>query len=99
MNTLLLVVVLKGLVEVCLLCFAAQGILFAFAGSRRDENAIYRLFAFINRPVTKATRFITPRFIVDAHVGLVAFFLLAVAWVLLLAAKVYFHLQVSAPPA
>lgn len=99
MNALLLVVVLKGLVEVCLLCFAAQGILFAFAGSRRNDNAIYRLFAFINRPILKATRVVTPRFIVDAHVGLVAFFLLCVAWVLLLAAKVYYTLQVSVPPA
>ena len=97
MNLLLLVVILKGLAEVSLLCFAAQGILYLFAGAKRDGNAIYRLFALIN-PVMKATRFVTPRLIVDAHIGLVAFFFLCLAWVLLLAAKIYLVLQVNAPP-
>lgn len=96
---LLATIILKGLVEVLLLCFLAQGILFVFAGATRDQNIVYKLFVTVNRPVWKATRFVTPRFIVDAHVGFVSFFFLSVLWGALVLAKVYFYLQVTAPPA
>jgi hypothetical protein len=96
---LLATIILKGLVEVLLLCFVAQGILFIFAGATRDRNIVYRIFATVTRPVWKATRFVTPRFIVDAHVGLVSFFLLSVLWAVLVVLKVHFYLQVNAPPA
>jgi hypothetical protein len=45
--------------------------------------------------VRKATRFITPRLIVDAHLGFVSFFLLAVLWVALLLAKVHYYLALN----
>lgn len=93
------VIVLKGLVEVLLLSFAAQGLLHALAGAMRERNVVYQIFATINRPVWKATRFITPRFIVDAHVGFVSFFLLGVLWAGLVLAKVHFYLQQAGPPA
>lgn len=92
---LLAVVVLKGLVEVLLLTFIAQGILHVFAGSNRDSNIVYNVFVIINRPVWKATRFITPRFIVDAHVGFVSFFILVLAWLLLVVAKVHLYLEAA----
>jgi hypothetical protein len=38
--------------------------------------------------VIKATRVITPRVVLDQHLGLVAFFLLMVLWVVLTAAKI-----------
>ena len=43
--------------------------------------------------------FITPRFIVDQHIGLVAFFLLVLLWLLALALKVHAVLQAAKPPA
>ncbi|MEO5693290.1 MAG: hypothetical protein ABIQ72_09215 [Usitatibacter sp.] len=92
---LLAVVVLKGLVEVLLLTFVAQGILHLFAGSTRDRNIVYKVFVIINRPIWKATRFITPRFIVDAHVGFVSFFFLVLAWLVLVMAKVHFYLEAA----
>ena len=46
-----------------------------------DGNFIYDLFKKGTSPVTKLTRLITPRFIHDAHIGLVAFFILAWLWV------------------
>ena len=96
---LLAVIILKGLAEVLLFSHVAQGLLFLFAGATRDRNIVYKIFATVNRPVWKATRFITPRFIVDPHIGFVSFFLLGVAWAVLVVAKIYFYLQVSAPPA
>jgi hypothetical protein len=96
---LLAAVVLKGLLEVLLLVMLGQGILYLFAGSRRQENLIYRAFATVTSPIMKATRFITPRLIVDQHIGFVAFLLLAALWVAALALKVRAVLGASAPPA
>ena len=90
--------VLKGLIEVLLVVMLGQGLLYLFAGSRRQENLIYRAFAIVTAPIMKATRFITPRFIVDQHIGFVAFFLLVLLWVLALGLKVHAVLQAAKPP-
>ncbi len=96
---LLAAVIFKGLVEVALLVMVGQGILFVFAGSTRHQNLVYRMFATVTQPIMKATRFITPRFIVDQHIGFVAILLLAVLWVVALALKVHFFIgQGGAPP-
>ena len=85
---LLAATVLKGLVEVMLLVLLGQGVLFIFAGGTRHQNMFYRIFTTITAPIMKATRIITPRFIVDQHIGFVAFFLLLLLWVVALALKV-----------
>ena len=95
---LLAAIILKALVEVALLVMIGQGILFVFAGSSRQQNLVYRMFATVTQPIMKATRFVTPRFIVDQHIGLVAFFLLLVLWVLALALKVHFFLEQGGRP-
>ena len=95
---LLFATVLKGLVELLLLVMLGQGILFILAGVQRHQNLIYRMFATVTAPVMKAARFVTPRFIVDQHIGLVAFFLLLLLWVAALALKVRAVLAISAPP-
>ena len=93
-----LATVLKGLVEVLLVVMLGQGLLYLLAGKRRQENVVYRAFALVTAPVMRATRFVTPRFIVDQHIGYVAFFLLLVLWVLALALKVHAVLQAAKPP-
>ena len=90
--------VLKGLIEVLLVVMLGQGLLYLFAGSRRQENVIYRAFATATAPIMKATRFVTPRFIVDQHIGFVAFFLLVILWLLALGLKVHAVLQAAKPP-
>lgn len=90
---LLAAIILKSLVEVALVVMVGQGILFVLAGASRHQNLIYRMFTVVTGPIMKATRFITPRFIVDQHIGLVAFFLLLLLWALALALKVHFFLQ------
>jgi hypothetical protein len=96
---LTVVIVLKALVEIAAFSLIAQGLLFLFAGATRERNPIYKFFALLNRPVWKATRFVTPRFIVDPHVGFVSFFLLAVLWVVLVVAKIHFYLSATQAPA
>lgn len=95
----ILATVLKGLVEVLLVVMLGQGLLYLFAGAKRQENVIYRGFAIVTAPIMKATRFVTPRFIVDQHIGYVAFFLLVVLWLVALALKVHAVLQAAKPPA
>jgi len=92
---LLAAIILKALLEVVLLVLVGQGLLFVLAGASRHENLVYRMFTTVTGPIMKATRFVTPRFIVDQHIGLVAFFLVMVLWVGALALKVHFYLGAS----
>jgi hypothetical protein len=93
---LLLVVILKALAEVAILSMLAQGILHVL-GARQDNNFVCRLFATVNAPLFKATRLITPRFVVDQHIWMVTFFLLGVLWMALVLAKVHYVLERTAP--
>lgn len=92
-------IVLKGMAEVLLLVLLGQGVLFILAGGTRHQNMFYKVFVTITKPIFKVTRLVTPRFIVDQHIGYVAFFLLALLWVLALALKVHLVLgQGAAAP-
>lgn len=53
-----------------------QGVLYLILGQRSRDNAIYKLIATISSPVIKLTRLLMPRFIIDAHIGFIAFLLL-----------------------
>jgi hypothetical protein len=90
---LLAATILKGMVELLLMVMLGQGLLFVLAGASRERNAVYRMFATVTQPVMKVTRAITPRFIVDQHIGFVAFFLLVATWFAALALKVHFYTQ------
>ena len=83
-----IIVILKALTEVAGVAFFGQGVLWLIAGAKRDQNVVYNLFKTLTSPVTRVTRAITPRVIVDAHIGLVAFFLLIVLWLALTVAKI-----------
>jgi hypothetical protein len=83
-----IIVILKALTEIAGVAFLGQGVLWVIAGAKREQNLIYKLFRTLTSPVTRVTRAITPRVIIDAHIGLVAFFLLMVLWVALTAAKI-----------
>ena len=82
------IVILKALTEVAGVAFLGQGLLWVLAGAKRDQNIVYNLFKTVTSPVTRFTRAITPRVVIDAHIGLVAFFLLMVIWVVLTAFKI-----------
>ena len=90
------IVILKALTEVAGVAFLGQGVLWVLTGVKRDKNFVYNLFKTLTSPVTRVTRAITPRIIVDAHIGLVAFFLLLVLWIVLTALKVKLVLDAAA---
>ena len=92
------IVILKALTEVAGVALFGQGVLWVLAGAKRDKNIVYGLFKTVTSPVMKVTRAITPRIILDQHIGLVAFFLLVVIWVVLTAFKIKIVME-NAPPA
>ena len=83
-----IIVILKALIEIAGVAMLGQGILYVVAGSRRQENMVYGLFKTLTSPVMKMTRVITPRVVLDQHVGLVAFFLLMVLWIVVTVIKI-----------
>jgi hypothetical protein len=78
-----IITVLRALVEVAGWFLLAQGALFLLAGGTRHKNIVYQLFVIVTRPVISATRFISPKVILDKHIPFVAFFLLFWLWILL----------------
>ena len=84
---LMLLDIVKALLEVAGLALLGQGLLFLFAGSRRQGNIVYQAFATVTRPVIRFTRFVTPRVVLDRHLGLVAFLFVAMAWFFVLVEK------------
>ena len=78
---LLLVSLLKAISEILALSLAGQGMLWLIAGQTRGSYFVYRLFATLTRPVLRLARMITPRFVGDRHVWMVAVLLVFVVWV------------------
>jgi len=86
---LLLVSLARVLVEVAGFALLGQGVLALLAGQRRHDNLFYKILETITGPVVRAVRRITPRFIIDAHVPMLTFFLLFWLWIMLALAKRY----------
>lgn len=83
-----IIVILKALTEIAGVAMLGQGVLWVIAGSRRKDNLVYQMFQTLTSPVMNATRWVTPRVVLDQHIGLVAFFLLLVLWLALTAIKI-----------
>ncbi len=92
-----IIVIMKALTEIAGVALLGQGVLWVLAGGKREKNIVYGLFKTLTSPVMKVTRWITPRIVLDQHLGLVAFFLLAVLWVGLTAMKIKIVIDNSAP--
>jgi hypothetical protein len=78
---ILLVSILRSLVEVAGFALLGQGVLVLLAGKYREQNIFYRTLRIVTHPVVRGVRFITPRFILDAHVPVLTFFLLFWLWI------------------
>lgn len=75
---------LKAVVEVAGFAYLGQGLVGLFAGSKREQNVIFQVFRIVTGPVTRATRFLMPKFIPDRHVPFIAFGLLMWVWIFLI---------------
>jgi hypothetical protein len=79
--------ILLTLVQIATLALLGQGALAALAGKYREQNIFYRILRIVASPAVRAVRFITPRFILDAHVPALTFFLLFWLWIVLALVK------------
>lgn len=80
---------LKALLEVAGLSLIGQGLIGLLAGKAKQNNFVYRIFLVVTAPIYKLARLISPRFIADAHMGLVSFFIVFWLWLALVYAKGY----------
>lgn len=92
---LLLVSAVKLIAEIALMALVGQWILGLLAGARRDTNFFYQLLSILTRPFVRGTRLITPRVVVDTHVPLVTFLLLAMTWVIATVARISICVQIG----
>jgi uncharacterized protein YggT (Ycf19 family) len=86
---ILLISLARVLVEVAGLALLGQGLLALLAGKYRHDNAVYKLFQIITKPAVRMVRAVTPRFIIDAHLPMLTFFLLLWLWIGLAALRQY----------
>ncbi len=91
-----LVVILKGLNEVAMMALIGQAALYVIAGARREGNIVYSMLKTITAPIMKTTRWLAPRFIVDQHIALLAFFLVLLLEVILIVLKVRLYYAAAA---
>ena len=92
---LLFVSLLKLITEIALMALLGQWLLGLLAGAKRDTNFFYRLLQVMTRPFVRAARFLSPRIVLDRHVPLVAFFLLAFGWFVVTTIKINLCLDIG----
>jgi hypothetical protein len=92
---LLFVSILKLVAEIALLAMLGQLILGLLAGAKREQNFFYQLLQMMTKPFVKGARLISPKLVIDRHVPLVAFLLLAFIWVVATITKISLCLQIG----
>ena len=73
-------VLVKLIAEIALMALIGRWVLGLLAGQKRDSNLFYQLLDMAVRPFVWSARRISPRVVLDRHVPLVAFCLLAFTW-------------------
>ena len=81
------VVTLRVLVEICLFALIGQGLLAVLPGVDRQKNLFYLILKTIASPGWRVARWLSPRFVLDRHVGWVALFILGMLWIVLAVVK------------
>ncbi len=92
---LTLVSILKLLAEIALLAFLGQGVLAVLAGEKRQQNLFYQILQIMTRPFVAVARMISPKFVLDRHVPMVAFLLLSFIWIIVTIAKINICVQIG----
>lgn len=93
---LLLLSAIKLICEIALMSLFGQWVLGLLAGAKREQNIFYQLLGQIGRPFVLMARLITPRSIVlDRHVPLVAFLVLAFVWIVVTALRIQHCLRIG----
>lgn len=85
----------KLIAEIALMALLGQWVLGLLAGAKRETNIFYQLLAIMGRPFVAVARMVSPKFVVERHLPLVAFFLLVFVWLGVTILKIQTCLQVG----
>jgi hypothetical protein len=73
---LFIVIVLRAVIQVAGMMLLGRGALWLFGPHARKGNFVYDMLTAGTMPFIKAARKLSPRFVPDAHIPWIAFFLL-----------------------
>ncbi len=88
-------VIVKLITEIALMALLGRFVLGLLAGARREQNLFWQLLDMTVRPFLWSARRITPRMVLDRHVPLVAFLLLAFTWVVVTLWRIQICVQIG----
>lgn len=94
-SMLAFVTAVKLIAEIALMALLGQWVLGLLAGARRDKNLFYQLLQIMGRPFVAVARLLSPKFVVERHLPLVAFLLLSFVWLGVTVLKIQICLQVG----
>jgi hypothetical protein len=92
---LLIVSSVKLVAEIALMALAGQMLLGLLAGRRRDSNFFYRLLQVLTGPFTRGMRLIAPRVVLDRHIPIATFVMLAMVWLGVTIVKINICLRIG----
>ncbi|MFZ2739072.1 MAG: hypothetical protein WBI20_15350 [Burkholderiaceae bacterium] len=92
---ILVVSSIKLIVEIALMAMLGLWLLGLLAGAKKDKNLFYQLLGMVVKPFISLARLLTPKLVLQRHLPLVAFLLLAVAWIAATLFKIQLCLQVG----
>lgn len=92
---LVLATTVKLIAEIALMALLGQWLLGLLAGAKRDKNIFYQILEIVGRPFVVVARFLSPKFVVERHLPLVAFFLLLFVWLGATILKIQTCLQIG----
>ena len=89
------ILIVKLIAEIALLSLVGQWILGLLAGAKREQNFFYKTLGVVGRPFVAGARYITPKFVLERHLPLVAVILLTFIWAGATVLKVQTCLQIG----
>lgn len=96
-DTLMLLILsaVKLIAEIALLALFGQWVLGLLAGQRKNQNLFYQVLQQVGSPFVKLARFVTPKLVLERHLPLVAFLILAFVWLGVTIAKINHCLKIG----
>lgn len=92
---LTLILALKAVCEIALLALLGQWVLGLLNGQRKEHDVFYRVLQIVGQPFVVLARWVSPRVVLDRHLPLVAFLLLAMGWFVVTLLKVSHCLSIG----
>lgn len=92
---LAIITTVKLIAEIALLALLGQWLLGLIAGAKRDKNIFYQILEIMGKPFVLVARVLSPKFVVQRHLPLVAFLMLALVWLGATILKIQTCLQIG----